>query len=453
MKSIFCLLFAICFGFFSYSQITPYAFVDQISKKPDTLNFQEYSKALIKLESTFDSTYSMFYVLRAELKLAAGMTELAKADLRKAINIDPQNAYSHYKSGIIYRNEMKLDSAIYEFELAIQKDPEYNQAKIELGIIYCGLKEAKKSNDILKPFFDVSPVESGLRARLYCAIGYNFETLKDYNNAIKYMTKCAELNPLVATDYQIGRLYYKVKNYRMSNKYLERVYAQDSTYEDVTVLLAANYFLDENFEKSLPYFKKFFNSNAHKDIPEFLLLYGSALLRAKEYEEALIYFDRYLLVEPSSPYVYYDKGIALYRLKQKKDACDCWLKANELNLSSASTMYRQNCEGKNPKNEKIIDKIDRRVKTVVWSSEKAVMYVFNKKSLEIGENIIYIELKDRDIQSFGYSITNAAITRYISDFELILKVAKAAKSIKMNIVGHHKNGESIDLFKGEIQIH
>ncbi|WP_019501976.1 tetratricopeptide repeat protein [Pseudanabaena sp. PCC 6802] len=73
------------------------------------------------------------YLQTAKDYLTSGNTELAIANLTKALAVDPDLAEAHYQLGVIQAQQNKLDNAILCFRRAIALEPQYTDALYNLG--------------------------------------------------------------------------------------------------------------------------------------------------------------------------------------------------------------------------------------------------------------------------------------------------------------------------------
>lgn len=144
----------------------------------DTLALADYKKA-ISLDSTRSEYYSaigdMFFEhkdiegstkwlekalalnpkdKRAHLKLAKMFLYIeeynkAFAEINTVLRQDVYNAEGYYLKGMVYKNLKDTAMAISSFHTAIQSDPEYREAIIQLGIMY-----GMKGDPIALQFYD-----------------------------------------------------------------------------------------------------------------------------------------------------------------------------------------------------------------------------------------------------------------------------------------------------------
>lgn len=61
--------------------------------------------------------------------------KLAEASLKKAISVDPKDAFSHYTLGIVYYQEKRYDDAINSLACALAINPKYSEAQAWMNMI------------------------------------------------------------------------------------------------------------------------------------------------------------------------------------------------------------------------------------------------------------------------------------------------------------------------------
>ena len=79
--------------------------------------------------------------------------------LKKAIELKPQDAQSHFNLATVYRRMRKTDDAIKEYEIAVSYDPGLASAHYDLGILYSQQRRHEDALAELKKFLAASRVE------------------------------------------------------------------------------------------------------------------------------------------------------------------------------------------------------------------------------------------------------------------------------------------------------
>ncbi len=451
MKSIFLTLVLTLFFSSVFGQVTKGGFEDNKLNYPDSLNVQEYEHRLQVLASTLDSNHYMYYLERADIRSLAGMFDLALKDFEKAIEKNPEAHMIYFERGSFYMNLQQIEKAKLDYEKALELYPDYDLAKIELGVVYCALEEPEKSNEILIEYLEKAPDSSLRKARLYCLVGQNAKQLNRMDEAIKYFSKCASMVPSHDVYFILGELHMAKGNSKKSIDYFQKVLEEKPDHDLTKLYLGGNYAIMGDYEKALSYLDAYFEKGDEWADQGLLFVYATCLLQAKKYKKALHYFDRLLEMDPKNFNYLKDKGLALYRLKQKKDACNCWFKAKLINPEN-DDLYRQNCEGKNPMNETPIDKVDPRRKNYLIWSKQVKLSIFDATYIDHGKNTLCVEILDEKVKHYRLAFKGARIAKYNNEDEFVLEVSEGVEFITIIISGFLENEERIELIKQEIGI-
>jgi len=94
------------------------------------LTLKQFDKALEIFNKVLekDPTHIKALEGRATIYIQKGEIELAESDLKKAVNIEPENARIYYRLGQIYYRKKDLDKALEFFTKAIDLEPTYPAA-------------------------------------------------------------------------------------------------------------------------------------------------------------------------------------------------------------------------------------------------------------------------------------------------------------------------------------
>src|SRR3954468_3928976 len=73
--------------------------------------------------------------------------EEAERYFKKALELKPDRAETHFNLGVVYRRQQKVKEAIAELEQAVKLDPQLAAAHHDLGVLY---KNEKRSDDAIR---------------------------------------------------------------------------------------------------------------------------------------------------------------------------------------------------------------------------------------------------------------------------------------------------------------
>ncbi len=111
--------------------------------------------------------------------------------VRKALELDPQNADAWRTLGNDYALLKDYDNAIEYHRTALELDPQNADAWLQLGNDYAWLKDYHKANEYYRKALDLDPQNAGAWRQL----GNDYAWLKDYHKAIEYHRKALDLDP------------------------------------------------------------------------------------------------------------------------------------------------------------------------------------------------------------------------------------------------------------------
>lgn len=145
--------------------------------------------------------------------------EQKKADLKKAIEKDYQNAEAHYELGQIYQKEGLWSQAEFEYNIALSFDPTHREA--QAGVVKClaAMNEnprAEMAAEIYK-----NQVAGSAKESLLLAIAFQQQGLEEY--AFECYKKALNLAPnSYRVNRQIGLYYLSKGDNARAQQYLTR---------------------------------------------------------------------------------------------------------------------------------------------------------------------------------------------------------------------------------------
>lgn len=112
----------------------------------------------------------------------------------------------HLERGYRYYKKKRYNSALKEYDKAIEIDPKRAEAYFFRGRIYIYLKKYKNAEANLKKAVELKPDY----AEAYTNLGWISSLRKDYDQSIRYMNRSIELNPKSAWAYFFrGGIYFR----------------------------------------------------------------------------------------------------------------------------------------------------------------------------------------------------------------------------------------------------
>ncbi len=115
--------------------------------------------------------------------------KLAIEQFQQIVRLEPKSVDNHLLLGRLYRLDNDLVKAENEFKVAIQIQPDSEEAVTSLAYLYNEEGDAPRAIALLNQVPD--PARSG---KLYSALGYTYEQQKDYKKAVAAYRKAVELD-------------------------------------------------------------------------------------------------------------------------------------------------------------------------------------------------------------------------------------------------------------------
>ncbi|MCX5726543.1 MAG: tetratricopeptide repeat protein [Candidatus Saganbacteria bacterium] len=152
----------------------------------------------------------------------ASIQKVATLDIRE--NGQSISAENHYKKGLEFYNNKRIEEAVIELQLAVKFDPNNLNAHLLLGAIYQNFKHFGKATLEFKEILKIEPGNETAIAGLASV----YFIIEDYENAIFYFEKIlalpkAEFSAMSKKDVlcTLGFSYYKLASKRSALEDIE----------------------------------------------------------------------------------------------------------------------------------------------------------------------------------------------------------------------------------------
>ena len=220
---------------------------------------------------------------------------LAYVQYDKSLQMNPGNLRVEYKKGLVLLLGEKNDDAIKQFQIVIDKNPDYAPAYEGIGRAYFQKKEYSESE---KKFLRAVILDPR-RWKSYNYLGYIRDYRKDYKAAIHEYKSALQIKPEKGFIHNnLGVSYSLARNDKKAvaafKKAIELNYRESKVYNNMALALAN---LDR-YEEALDAFAKAGGeAQAYNNL-------GCIYLGRGMFEEAVISFEKAIELEPS----YYAKA-------------------------------------------------------------------------------------------------------------------------------------------------
>jgi tetratricopeptide (TPR) repeat protein len=141
------------------------------------------------------------------------------------------------KQGMQYIDAAKYDEAIKEYEKAVLIDPRKPDALTGLGVAYQSLGEYDEAVEYFTMAYDAAPENETIQENLLTVYDNKARSLgaaSQFDEAISYYRKIQEIQPdYPELDFNIGYMYYQMRDYETAIDYYERYLVGNPEDEDV----------------------------------------------------------------------------------------------------------------------------------------------------------------------------------------------------------------------------
>jgi len=222
-----------------------------------------------------ESITAFEYYCKAYTELGHGSTMEAIADyFQRAITEDPNFWEARYNLGVIYYNFDLFDKALLQFETVIQRRPEFYKPYYGRAVIYYLKREFYRSIKEFQTVLNLKPDHD----RSYYYLGIIYTRIDSLTKGSEYLDKSIELNPNYAAAY-----------------YQQAVTETKRGWNRKAIAAAKNALkLNPNYYPA---------NNA----------LGEAYYSLGLYEEAIIEFEKTIKLKPNYSTAYFNLGNAIYK--------------------------------------------------------------------------------------------------------------------------------------------
>ena len=283
-------------------------------------------------------TVPLAYNNRGLVYLNEGKNDTALQDFNKAIELNPDYAKAYNNRGTLFINENKNDEALKDFDKAIELMPGSEGFHIGRGN---ALKNKNRFEEALMEYDKAINLRADFAEAFYSR-GTLFMNQGNYSQAIAEYSKAINLNP------NYIEAYLNRGNSFRDNNQIDNALKD---YEKV-IILNPNFVL-AYFNRGTLYMNRSMYDLALKDFDkaiEFNPAYvqahhnkGNIFYLEKKYAEAITNFSKAIKIKPDYSMSYYSRGLAEYYSGNKNAACLDLKTAVNLGYQHAAAAIVQIC--------------------------------------------------------------------------------------------------------------
>jgi len=234
-----------------------------------------------------------------------GDMDKTATQLRKFINLDPENAEAHNIAGLIYYRRQLHNAALDEFQTAEKLNPNEKQYSHNLGTALAKLGRNEEAN---QAFQRASGLEEGA----------------DMRRNFAEQTEANEIRKL----YNNGHTAMEVQNWSQAVDYFKAVLERKPDMMEAHLNLGFCYRMQGDVKNQIRYFAE--AARLKPDMPNIHHNLGLAYSDARMYPQAIAEFKKAVELDPSLKDAHFSLGMALFKTDKYADAAAQFEKSLEL---------------------------------------------------------------------------------------------------------------------------
>lgn len=369
-----------------------------------------------------NNTEILSYIKKSFSLQEQGFYKPAIEMLYKALAIDCDNLEILLQLAFLYKLLNNYERSTYYIEKVLELNDKHLDALFLLEEIYLIKKEIPLALEIAEKIYTIEPNSKNLAKKI------NILNQSDNFESIKLLEKSiAEKNDEIL--YELAKA-YSTKDLVHSIKLLEEGLAQNKFNNDIALLLAQNYYKNNELDKSRDLFEKLNKNSKSAEILNYLGLFE---LNDNNYEDAINYFTKACDADDKNPEYLYNLASSFFLKGWLDEALKYFNKAicfspNDINYhyAVAYLYYHQN------KYDKAISELNF-IKNINPSHNLSnileAMILAKKGDLLTAKSLLEMIIKENTEDDFAYYALSQ-IFKELAQKDLAKKYIEIALKIK-----------------------
>jgi tetratricopeptide (TPR) repeat protein len=281
--------------------------IDKLLIDRENIKVYELEKSISELERVRGNRICNIKILN-NLGLIYTFSDLDKNGLsllEQSDNCLPESPITDFRLGISYFVNDQRNKAISAWQ-----ESNASSYFIQIGGIYSEEGEHGKALTAYKIASEIKPLD----ANVHYSLGWEYQNLKQWENAISEYSITTELDPKFARAYNGwgASVYAGEKNIPGAIQVYKKAIEVDPTYFDVTMTIGDLYAEIKNYSEALDWYLQADKIEPTKSMP--LQRIGYLYKTSGDFDNAIIYFQKVLFLDPINSDVYASLG-DIYRQK------------------------------------------------------------------------------------------------------------------------------------------
>ena len=294
-------------------------------------NNEEYDEAIKYYQKMTKFEEASLCTVYASLSFCYSQKEdqdTALEYVNKAISIDPEDSYAHYRKGRIYTKLKDYENAIKSFEKSIDYDKTDVDSFQWISYCYSMMKDFEKSLEYANRAILLDKTD----CYSYFRKAWAYQELERYTEAINFYKECIKYNDKYVDAYlNISYIYSKQGNTKMSLVYANRALLINQSYSYAHYRKAWALQESGRLEEAYDGYSKAIELDP-SDIYNYLGI-ACIALNNQENANALEYANKAIFIDKNCGGAYYYKSLALSNMGKSKEAEAAYSKAIQLGYS------------------------------------------------------------------------------------------------------------------------
>lgn len=232
------------------------------------------------------SNRQVFDEIKAKVDIYLGIARFDAAEklVKTKIAEDTTLANMHHLLGLIYHKQSRFVEAIDSFKNAIDLNPRYIEASLNLAITLCDLGQYEEAHRVIKdvcnprnfsknvPWLSLGRLANhhAQSGRAYENLGLLPEAIQEYRRAISLFPEMPDIK------LSLAKLYLKTSHFGKAQKELEEIVAIDPNYPESNTLLGLILYKSGQVDQALTFWKTAQSQNPNDLIARaYLKFYGN----------------------------------------------------------------------------------------------------------------------------------------------------------------------------------
>lgn len=295
---------------------------------------------------------AQFYFKKGIEEKNSRLFAVAGKDFEKALSFNQNYTEAYIENAHVNLEMRKIDAALVNFTKAYQLQPANNDVVKQLSTLYFNNRQFEKAVEFAQKCNNFSDADR--------IMGMSYYNLEDYGKAQTFLQKAIKENDKDAESaYTLGRTYLELENEKDAIPQYQHAITIEPTRNVWIYELGLIYYNQNDYKNALKYFNMAADAGYNKTNDYYENL-GFAQLYTGDAENGMKTLNEILIRKPNNKELINNIANAMYETKRYDDALVYFQKLLELNPKDASSLYMAGMvfqkKGEKEKGQKICDK-------------------------------------------------------------------------------------------------